>query len=155
MDWIQQYKKRVLYRLISVEPSKLKEKIIDSEYYLVSEKIDGFYTVMVVSANGISLYNKSGRELNIPEIQQLKFSQPCVLVGELCVFENDRPQTHRELSSAIAKPTDKDIRFAAFDIIELNGKAAGFGFNLGVNFQINEIFSLGLSYRSKIKIIHA
>jgi hypothetical protein len=123
MDWIQQYKKRVLSRLISVEPSKLKEKIIDSEYYLVSEKIDGFYTVMVVSANGISLYNKSGRELNIPEIQQLKFSQPCVLVGELCVFENDRPQTHRELSSAIAKPADKDIRFAAFDIIELNGKA--------------------------------
>jgi hypothetical protein len=123
MDWIQQYKKRVLSRLISVEPSKLKEKIIDSEYYLVSEKIDGFYTVMVVSAKGISLYNKSGRELNILEIQQLKFSQPCLLVGELCVFENDRPQTHRELSSAIANPADKDIRFAAFDIIELNGKA--------------------------------
>jgi ATP-dependent DNA ligase len=123
MDWIQQYKKRVLSRLISVEPSKLKEKIIDSEYYLVSEKIDGFYTVMVVSANGISLYNKSGRELKIPGIQQLKFAQPCVLVGELCVFENDRPQTHRELSSAIAKPADKDIRFAAFDIIELNGKS--------------------------------
>ena len=36
--------------------------------------------------------------------------------------------------------------------VELNGKAAGFGFNLGVNFQINEIFSLGLSYRSKIKM---
>jgi len=36
--------------------------------------------------------------------------------------------------------------------VELNGKAAGFGFNLGVNFQINDKISLGLSYRSKIKM---
>lgn len=36
--------------------------------------------------------------------------------------------------------------------VELNGKAAGFGFNLGVNFQVNDQFSMGLSYRSKIKM---
>jgi hypothetical protein len=36
MEWVAQYKKRVLSRLISVEPTKLKEKIIDSEYYLIS-----------------------------------------------------------------------------------------------------------------------
>ena len=36
--------------------------------------------------------------------------------------------------------------------VELNGKAAGFGFNLGVNFQVNDKFSMGLSYRSKIKM---
>ncbi len=123
MEWIEQYKKRVLSRLISVEPNTLKERIIDSEYYLVSEKIDGFYTVLVSSSNGTSLYNKSGRELKIPAFDKLKFSKPCILVGELCVFENDRPQTHRELAAALAKPSEADIRFAAFDIIELNGNA--------------------------------
>ncbi len=123
MEWIEQYKKRVLSRLISVEPNTLKERIIDSEYYLVSEKIDGFYTVLVSSSNGTSLYNKSGRELKIPAFDELKFSKPCILVGELCVFENDRPQTHRELAAALAKPSEADIRFAAFDIIELNGNA--------------------------------
>lgn len=123
MEWIEQYKKRVLSRLISVEPNTLKERIIDSEYYLVSEKIDGFYTVLVSSSNGTSFYNKSGRELKIPAFDKLKFPKPCILVGELCVFENDRPQTHRELAAALAKPSGADIRFAAFDIIELNGNA--------------------------------
>jgi ATP-dependent DNA ligase len=121
MDIISQYKKRVLSRLISVEPSKLKEKILDSEYYLVSEKLDGFYTVLVSDSKGIKLFNKSGRELKIPSIQSIKLDKPCVLVGELCSFLNDRPQTHRELAAAIAKPDKSDIRFAAFDVLEING----------------------------------
>lgn len=121
MEWIKQYKKRVLSRLISVEPSLLKEKIMDSEYYLLSEKLDGFYTVLVSKSSGIELYNKSGRALKIPNIQNLKLS-PCILVGELCCYEDGVLKTHREVASAISKPEKSDLRFAAFDIIELKGQ---------------------------------
>jgi hypothetical protein len=123
MDWIQHYKKRVLSRLISVEPTRIKEKLLDSEYYLVSEKMDGFYTVLVATPKGVELFNKSGRKIEIPAIQSLKFNAACILVGELCVFENNRPRTHRELASALANPEKSDIRFAAFDVVEWNGKA--------------------------------
>ncbi len=39
-----------------------------------------------------------------------------------------------------------------FSHAELNGKANGFGYNLGIHFQVNDKFSVGLSYRSKIKM---
>lgn len=39
-----------------------------------------------------------------------------------------------------------------FSCAELSGKANGFGYNLGIYFQVNDKFSMGLSYRSKIKM---
>ena len=35
---------------------------------------------------------------------------------------------------------------------ELNGKANGYGFNAGIYFQASEKISLGISYRSRVKV---
>lgn len=58
--------------------------------------------------------------------------------------------TQRKCESSKDIPVQDSL--GNYSHVELNGKAAGFGFNLGVNFQVNDQFSMGLSYRSKIKM---
>ena len=50
-----------------------------------------------------------------------KIKKDCVLVGELCCFIENKSASHREVNAALSNPDNHDLRFAAFDLLELNG----------------------------------
>lgn len=45
-----------------------------------------------------------------------------VLAGEISVFKDGKSLTHRDVSAAIVKPEQYDIRFAVFDIYSYKGE---------------------------------
>ena len=118
------YKNKIASRYIPVDATQIGIKIPESDYYMTSTKFDGHLTFLIVKDNTIQLLDRNGEELKIEKITKSAsiIKDNCVLVGELCSFNQNKPTSHREVNQAIAQPEKFDLRFGAFDILELNGK---------------------------------
>jgi ATP-dependent DNA ligase len=116
------YKSIVASRYISVDPSQIGLKIIESDYYLCSHKLDGHLGILSIENGIIKLFNRSGDELHIPSIVKAAktIKTDAVFAGEICVFKNGKPGTNADVTTAIAEPDAHDIRFGLFDLISDN-----------------------------------
>jgi ATP-dependent DNA ligase len=125
MNVFSTYKSKIASRYIPVTPEQMGLKIPESEYYMVSIKFDGHLSFLQVTEGKAKLMDRNGDELKIPSIAKAaeNLKQDCILVGELCCFEKDKSASHREVSAAIANPDKFDLRFGAFDILEIKGAA--------------------------------
>jgi ATP-dependent DNA ligase len=122
MNKFIQYKSKVASRYIPVEPVQITQKIMESEYYLASIKLDGHLTFLSVKNGEAQLFDRSGKPLHIPNILTLASSlkDNIILAGELCCFKNDVSTSHMAVSAALDEANHHDLRFAAFDIVEYN-----------------------------------
>jgi len=117
------YQSKLSSRYVPVDASQIGLKIAESDYYVASVKHDGHLAVLSVTKGKASMFNRNGEELKVPTILKAAsaIKDNVILAGELCCFVDDQPTTHREVSSALAKPEKHDLRFGAFDVLELNG----------------------------------
>jgi ATP-dependent DNA ligase len=118
------YKNKVASRYISVEPSQIGLKIIESDFYLCSNKLDGHLGILSIENKSIKLFNRSGKILEVPSIEKAAKSikKNVVLAGEICVYNNGRPGTNSDVTSALADPEKYNLRFGVYDIISEDGK---------------------------------
>jgi ATP-dependent DNA ligase len=118
MMTVQDYKKRVSSRFIATDATLMAQTIVEADYYYASIKYDGHLGLLNISKGKVSLTGVDGKERNIPVILNAaeNFKDDMLLAGEICVFKDGKSLSHREVSSAIAKPEKYDIRFAVFDM---------------------------------------
>lgn len=120
------YKLRISSRYLSVDVDRINERIAKQDQYHVSTKHDGhFYTYCYQDGKG-AFINPKGRvieDLNLNETAEKhlksKGIKQAVFAGELYLYAGEGTRTRSfNLTKAL---TDKDhnLRFAAFDLIEL------------------------------------
>jgi len=124
MTTITSYKSKIASRYIPVDSEQIGLKIAESEYYLASQKLDGHLSFLCVKKGKAQLLNRNGNEINVPTIlkEASAFKDDVILAGELCCFKKNDVQSHRELNAALDEPDKFDLRFCAFDLLELDGK---------------------------------
>lgn len=117
------YKKLVASRYLPVDASLLSAKLIESDYYLCSSKIDGHLGVLEVGEGKATLYDRSGNELDVPSILQAASSinGSYVFAGEICLNEKGKACRNHDVASALADPASKGLNFAVFDLVLENG----------------------------------
>jgi hypothetical protein len=125
MTPIHTYKSKVASRYIPVEGQHIGLKIAESDYYLTSVKHDGHLAFLVCQKDKATLYDRTGDVLVVPAVTDAaaKLGLDMVLAGELCRFADNRSTSHREVSAALDEPQKFDLRFGAFDLLELNGES--------------------------------
>ena len=57
---ITDYKNKVASRYIPVDAEQMLQKIMEAEYYLVSQKYDGHFGVLEIKKGTATLYNRNG-----------------------------------------------------------------------------------------------
>ena len=126
MNSFADYKAKTASRYVPVSPGLAAQKMIESDYYLASEKYDGHMGILEIREGTASLYNRSGVQLDVPQILKsaAAVKENTVLAGEICFFKDGAAGTHREVSSALASPQGHDLRFAVFDVLEYRGAPA-------------------------------
>ena len=114
-----EYKNKIASRYVSVDPSQIVLKIIESDYYLCSHKLDGHLGILSIEKETIKLFDRSGDELNIPSILNAAkaIKHNGLFAGEICVFKDGKPGANFEVTAALADPDSNDIRFGIFDMI--------------------------------------
>jgi ATP-dependent DNA ligase len=97
---------------------------MEAEYYFTSIKYDGYFAALEIKNGKAVLFDRNGNPKEIKAITTAAktIEEDIMLAGELCVFENGKSTTHREVSAALDEPDKYDIRFGAFDIISYNGE---------------------------------
>jgi ATP-dependent DNA ligase len=107
-----------LKRYIPVLPQDIGLKIMESKSYFTSKKYDGYMAILTIRKNEITLHTKNNKPLQVPAIIEAakKISEEVTLIGELCVFKDDKSLSHREVSAALAEPEKHDLRFGVFDL---------------------------------------
>jgi hypothetical protein len=125
MNPISTYKSKIASRYIPVDAEQIGLKIAESEYYMTSVKLDGHLAFLALEKGKAKLFDRKGDELKIKAITLAAeaINTDCVIAGELCCFENSKSTSHREVSAAIDNPETTDLRFGAFDLLELKGEA--------------------------------
>jgi ATP-dependent DNA ligase len=121
---ISQYKSKIASRYIPTDPEQIGLKIMEAEYYFTSIKYDGYFAALEIKNGKAVLFDRNGNPKEITAITTAAktIEADIILAGELCVFENGKSTTHREVSAALDEPDKYDIRFGAFDIISYKGE---------------------------------
>ncbi len=127
-DQAKNYKRIVGSRYISVAPEEIESRIPSQEFYYVSTKYDGHSSflcyekgkpVIFVSPRGKEIIdldiNKKAQELiDALDVDQL------MVAGELYLKSEERTRSFN-LTKAVTE-NDPNIRFAVYDLIELNNE---------------------------------
>ena len=121
---ISQYKSKIASRYIPTDPEQIGLKIMEADYYFTSVKYDGYFAALEIKNGKAVLFDRNGNPKEIKAITNAAktIEGDILLAGELCVFENGKATTHREVSAALDEPDKYDIRFGVFDIISYNGE---------------------------------
>jgi ATP-dependent DNA ligase len=111
-------------RYIPVLPQDIGLKIMESKSYFTSIKYDGYLAILTIQKNEITLHTKNNKLLEIPAIINAakSISEEITLIGELCVFKDDKSLSHREVSAALGEPDKHDFRFGVFDLLTKEDK---------------------------------
>ena len=103
---ISQYKSKIASRYIPTDPEQIGLKIMEAEYYFTSVKYDGYFAALEIKNGKAVLFDRNGNPKEIKAITTAAktIEGDIMLAGELCVFENGKSTTHREVSAAFDEP---------------------------------------------------
>lgn len=122
----KQYKRLTASKYVPVAEDEMLSKIMEAEKYYVSPKYDGHLYILYFDGSKLELINHSGNVIDdLPMLTEAKkilgdFKE-IVLAGELYLFDKEKRTRSFELRSSINQKS-KDVYFAAFDIISINGE---------------------------------
>jgi len=131
---VQDYRRLTSSRMYPLDRDDINRKIASSDYH-VSRKIDGEFTVLYFDQRNCFSLNPGGTvRMGLPWLAEAeqKLSdagiQQAMIAGELHVDVTDRRCRVHDVVSLARQPGNVDdlqrLRFAAFDLIELNGETA-------------------------------
>ena len=131
---VQAYRRQTGARMMAVDKIGLKRKVPEAQYH-ISRKVDGEFTVLVIDGGDVHSINPGGTvRLGLPfgdeaaaALKDAGVAQ-AILCGELYVARDDRrPRVHDVTRVARAPESAAELeslRFAVFDIMEIDGEAA-------------------------------
>ena len=127
-DFLQKatdYKKYVASRYIAIEPDNIAKKLSLFSKYLISVKYDGHYYALTYEKETVTLINRSGKVAprihlhdELEEHFKSKGIDSLFIAGELYCASKER--THQFNVTTELSGTGEALKFAAFDLIELN-----------------------------------
>tara|TARA_Y100000385_G_C13043532_1_gene616388 strand:+ start:269 stop:1609 length:1341 start_codon:yes stop_codon:yes gene_type:complete len=126
----KQYKRLTASKYAPVAEDEMLSKIMEAEKYYVSPKYDGHLYILHFDGSKLELINHSGNVIDdLPMFSEAKkllsdFNE-IILAGELYLFDEEKRTRSFELKSSVNKKS-KDIYFAAFDIISINGEESNY-----------------------------
>ena len=119
------YKKYVASRYIAIESEGIKKKLAPFSQYLMSVKYDGHYYALTYENETVTLINRSGKiapRIHLHETMEAHFKakgiESLFIAGELYCASQKR--THQFNVTTELSDTGEALKFAAFDIVELN-----------------------------------
>lgn len=119
------YKKYVASRYMAIEAEGIAKKLAPFSEYLMSVKYDGHYYACAYENETVTFINRSGKiapRIHLHENLEAHFKEKgydsLLLAGELYCSSKER--THQFNVTTELAGTGEDLKFAAFDIIELN-----------------------------------
>lgn len=122
---ILDYKSKVASRYVPVDPGMISQKIMEADYYLASVKHDGHLGILEINGT-TTLYNRSGERLSVPKIidgANKTGAKHALIAGEIVCMADGKTTDSRHVVTALADPGSHDVRFAAFDLLSIDGTA--------------------------------
>ena len=122
------YKRQTASRYLPIDAAEMTSKIMEADFYSVSTKLDGHLYLLGFDGKDLELINHGGNSItDLPLLSEalglLKANcKDVLLAGELYLYTEGKRTRSFDLSAALADKSP-DIRFAAFDIISLDGAA--------------------------------
>lgn len=122
---VKEYKLRVASRLRSVEGEKIKISITKQEKYVASTKYDGHFYTLIKEKDELLFINHRGKQITEHPIVKeaktaLKDIDQAIIPGELYLEGEERTRSFNVTKGL--SDNDTNIKFAAFDLMELNGE---------------------------------
>lgn len=128
---VQDYRRTAASRLYPLEGADITERIPAAEFH-VSRKIDGEFTVLVFRQGEVFTLNPGGTvRVGLPLLDEASGLlskagvKEAMIAGELYQARDDRRPRVQDVVSTVGRPTAvgelDQLRFAAFDLISLNG----------------------------------
>lgn len=131
---VQDYRRKASARMQPLDRDDVSKRIPAAEYH-VSRKVDGEFTVLVFRDGEVFAINPGGTvRVGIPWLEEaakllgaanIKEAQ---IAGELYVARDDRRPRVHDVTTVARQPQSAaevgQLRFAAFDIVSLNGDAS-------------------------------
>lgn len=132
---VQEYRRLTSARMAPLDRDDIRRKMPKADYF-VSRKVDGEFTVLVYDGSGAFLLNPGGTvRTGLPvteEAARRLFKanvKQAMIAGELYVHCDDRRPRVHDVATVARQPKSeadlKRLRFAAFDLIPMDGAAAG------------------------------
>jgi ATP dependent DNA ligase C terminal region len=131
---IQDYRRHIATRMVPIEPEQILKRFPAAADYLVSLKVDGEFNALVYADGMAILANPGGTvRVGLPLIKEaaelLRSAgvQRAMIAGELYYADatGKRPRVH-DITRVARQPASQaeldGLRFAAFDIVEFDGK---------------------------------
>src|SRR5262245_45571421 len=130
---VQDYRRHIATRMVPLEPEQILKRCPAADY-LVSRKVDGEFNVLVYADGAALLANPGGTvRFGLPlikeaaELLRAAGFQRVRVAGELyyAAAAGKRPRVH-DVTRVARQPASQaeldGLRFAAFDVVELDGK---------------------------------
>lgn len=132
---VQDYRRGAAARLFPLEGADIKTKISVGDFH-VSRKIDGEFTVLILRQGEVFTLNPGGTvRVGMPLLDEAAKLlskagvNEALICGELYVDREDRRARVADVVSVTGRPSSaaelERLRFAAFDIMSLNGSSVG------------------------------
>jgi hypothetical protein len=131
---IQDYRRHIATRMVPIEPDQILKRFPAAADYLVSLKVDGEFNALVYADGAAILANPGGTvRIGLPLIKEaadlLRAAgvQRAMIAGELYYADalGKRPRVH-DVTRVARQPASQaeldGLQFAAFDVVELDGK---------------------------------
>ena len=122
------YKRQTASRYLPIDAAEMTSKIMEADFYSVSTKLDGHLYLLGFDGKDLELINHGGNSItDLPLLTEaldlLKANcKDVLLAGELYLYTEGKRTRSFDLAAALADKSP-DIRFAAFDIISVDGAA--------------------------------
>jgi len=120
------YKRKVASRYLPIGPDQITNKVLESENYFVSQKYDGHLYLLYFDGKKSILKNHSGTEIkNLTFLDEFSkkvgISDELIFAGELYASNGNKRTRSFDVTAALKSNPDS-LRFAVFDILEIDGK---------------------------------
>ena len=122
LQTIKSYKSYIASSYKLITPEQIGE--LPKGNLFSSKKYDGLFCCVVLGPKEKKLLLPNGSSIPTDaaiskELQKIKCNDEIILAGELYVLSKDKKrERHADVHSALAKPNDDKMHFAAFDIVK-------------------------------------